>query len=78
MFEVKAAKAGVERTRQRLAASDQGAPPSTTIPVVLFGFLLRFLLNMRLDNLFDVANLDQHILGLEICVDNPTLAVHII
>jgi len=78
VFKVEAAKAGVQWTGQRLAACDQSAPPSSPIPVRFLVLFRLFLLNMGLDNLFNVANLNQHVFGFQVGVDDATLSVQVI
>lgn len=60
--EVTMVEGGIERRRQRLAAGNKGPPSPAAVTVV---FLVPGLvLYDPLDNLFDVANLDEDILGL--------------
>lgn len=79
VFKVEATKAGVQRTRQWLTARNKRAPAPPSIAIVLLllllGFLGLFLLHMSPDNLLHVANLNQHILRLEIGMDDTTLPV---
>ena len=59
---------------------DEGSTSPSAVPVVflLFLFLFGVFLDICLDNLLDVANLDQDVLRLQIRVDNPAFPVHII
>lgn len=69
-------EAGVQGRRQRLRARDQRAAPPPPIAVVLLvGSLL---LHVFLDDLLDVANLDEDVLGLEVGVDDAALAVQVV
>lgn len=78
VFEVEAAKAGVQWTGQRLTASNESASPSSPISVIFLVLFRLFLLDMGLDNLLHIANIDQYILGLQIRVDDSALPVQII
>ena len=72
-------EARVQRAGERLAASDEGAPsPPAVSAVVVAVLLLGLVFHVRLDNLLDVANLDEHVLGLEIGVDDAALAVEVV
>lgn len=78
MLKVETAKAAVQRTGQRLAASNEGTPPSATIAIVLFILLRLLLLNMRLDNLLDIADLNENVFGLQVGVNDTALAMKVI
>lgn len=66
----------VKRGGQRLTARDQrSASPSSVAVALLVGGLA---LDHLLDNLLDVANLDEDVLGLEICVDDAAFSVQIV
>ena len=69
-------EASVQGRRQRLRARDERTTPPPPIAVVLFvGGLL---LDVLLDDLLDVSNLDEDVLGFEVGVDDATLAVQIV
>lgn len=78
MFKVKAAEAGVKRAWKRLTARNQRASASSAVPIILFGFFLGFLLDVRLDDLLHISDLDQHVLRLQVRVDNAALPVEIV
>lgn len=78
MLEVEAAEAGVKRARKGLTARNQRASASSSIPVIFFSFFLGFLLDVRLDDLLHISDLDQHVLRLQVRVDNAALPVEII
>lgn len=68
----------VEGTGQRLASSDQGAAPPPAVAVVLLLLLLGLLLNVRFHDLLHVADLDQHVLRLQIGVNDSTFPVQVV
>ena len=78
MLEIETAETCVEGAGQRLATSDEGAAPPTTITVILFILLGLLLLNVGLDNLLDIADLDENVLGLEIRMDDTALAMQVV
>lgn len=70
-------EAGVERRWQRLAAGNQSAPPpSVTRAVVLF--LVCLGLDHLLDNLLNVANLDEDVFGFEVGMDDAAFAMEVV
>lgn len=73
-------KVGVERTGQWLAPSNEGSTSPSAVPVIFLVFLVLFgvVLDISLYDLFDVANLDQDVLGLQVGMDDPAFPVHII
>ena len=72
-------EARVERTRERLTSRDEGPPSPPAVPHAVFTVLLLwFILYVCLYDLFDVANLDENILGLQIGVDDAALAVEVV
>jgi hypothetical protein len=72
-------EARVEWTWERLTSCDQCPPSPPAIPLaVLAVFLLRVFLDIGFHDLLHVANLDQDILGLQIGVDDATLAVQVV
>lgn len=79
MLEIEAAEAGVQRAGQRLAACNQSTPPPAPVAIVfLIFFLGLFLRHMRLDDLLYIANLNQHVLWLQVGMDDAALPVEII
>ena len=77
-IEVKAAKVGIERTRKRLAARDEGSSSSTTIAIIISTDINFVLVDIGLDNVLDIANLNQDIFGLQVGVDDATFTVHVV
>ena len=75
---LKVAETCIERAGQRLTAGDQSPSPSSTIPIVFFAILLGLVLNKGFNNLFDVANLNQDILGFQIRMNDATFSMHIV
>lgn len=77
---LKVGKVGVERAGQRLAPRDKGAAsPSAVAVVFLFHlFLLGFFLDISLDDLLDIANLDQDVLRFQVGMNNATFPMHVI
>ena len=72
-------EAGVQRTGQRLAPCNQCPPSPPAIPVAAFAvLLLGLILHICLDDLFDVANFYQDVLGLQVGVDDAALAVEVV
>jgi hypothetical protein len=79
MCEVGLIEARVERAREWLAASDKSPSSPPAVPrAVVAVFLLGVVLDVRLHNLLDVANLDKDILGLQVGVDDAALAVQVV
>lgn len=69
-------EACVEGRRQWLAAGNQCPTSPPAVAIVLFvGWLT---LNNLLDNLFDVANLDQDVFGLQIGVNDATFPMQVV
>lgn len=68
---------GLQRARQGLTAGDERPPPSPSISIILLVVLL-LLLHVGLDDLFDIANLDQHVLRFEVGMDDTALSVQIV
>ena len=75
--EICLAEACVERTRQGLTACDESSPSPPSVPVVLLVLLCR-VRHVRLDDLLDIANLNQHILRLQIGVDDAAFSVQVV
>lgn len=72
-------EARVQRARQRLAARDEGPASPAPVGVILLLLLLDLVLvDERLDDVLHVANLDQHVLGLQVRVDDAALAVQVV
>ena len=76
-MQISLAEARVERTRQRLAASDESPPPPPSVSVVFFPVLLCFG-HILLDDLFYIANFDQHIFRFEVGVNDAAFAMKIV
>jgi len=70
-------KTGIERTGKRLTAGDEGSSPPSAIAVFVL-CLIGVFLNICLDNLLDITNFDQDVLGLEIGMDDATFAVEVV
>lgn len=69
-------EAGVEGGWQRLAASDESSPASAAIPIVLL--VASVGLDDALDDLLDIANLDEDVFGLKVGVDDAAFAMEIV
>ena len=72
------AETGIKGTRKRLAACDQGPPSSATIAIVFLVVRCRLAFNESLDYLFHITNLDQHILGLQVCVYDAAVPMKVV
>ncbi len=69
-------EARVERRRQGLAARDECPPPPAAVPVVLL--VVGLVLDHPLDDLLDVADLDQHVFRLEVGMDDAALPMQVV
>ncbi len=66
----------VEGRRQGLAACDESPPPPAAVPVVLL--VVGLALNHPLDDLLDVADLDQHVFRLEVRMYDAAFPMQIV
>src|SRR6187399_1927388 len=73
---IRVSKARVERRGQRLAAGDQSSAPPTAIPIVFF--VTRLALHHLLDDLLDIPDLDEHILRLQVGMDDTAFPVQVV
>lgn len=78
MLKVEAAKARVEWTGQWLTASNQSSSPPATIAIVLLILLRLLLFNVCLNDLLNIADLDEDIFGFEIRMDDTTFTMKVI
>lgn len=69
-------EARIQGRRQRLAARDECSPTAASVSVVLF--VARIALDDLLDDLLDVADLDKHVLRLQVGVDDAALPVEVV
>ena len=78
VLEVCLVEARIQRAGQRLTPRDQRPPSPPAAPVVVVLVLLGVVFDICLDDLLDVANLDEDVLGLQVGVDDAALAVEIV
>lgn len=71
-------EAGIEGTGERLAAGDEGPASSAPIRVTPLAVLLGVIFDICFDDLLDIANLDEDVLGLQVGVDDAAFAVEIV
>ena len=72
-------EAGIEGTGKGLAAGDKCPPSPPAVPVVIVTvFVLGVVFDVCLHNLLHVANFNEHVLGLQIRVDDAALAMEVI
>lgn len=74
--EIVVVEAGIEGGGQRLTARDESPSPPAAVSVVFL--VARLALDDLFDDLFDVANLDEDILGLQVGVNDAAFAVEIV
>lgn len=78
MFEeIHPAETGIQRAGKRLTASDECSPPSAAIPVV-FLLLLGLFFDIGFDDLLDIPDLNQHVLWLQVGVDDAAFPMQIV
>lgn len=77
---LKVGKVGVERAGQRLAPRDESAASPAAVAVVLLFllFFLGFFFDISLDDLLDIADLDQNVLRFQVGMNNATLPMHVV